>query len=581
MAFEGVSLIAASVALIYLGYFAYNATRLEVPGVRLVMWLDWGSVLIAALVFWSARTPRLPGSWVHAAGAMLALSVAADTALSAVIYGEGSDLEYLIAVAIGGAAITISTYWYAFILLTTGMFGVWAAYTVCPRDEFIDTLVVQFGASTVGVVIFLSRVRWLRKLLGFRLRDARTTHDLKQALARAEREFQEHQAIERRQHELVEQLRQAQKLEALGTLAGGVAHDINNVIGAITAIASTTVHDLPSGAQGRRELQQILAAARRGTTLTRNLIRFARQDQPVHVPFNLDEVVAEVEALLRRTIGKHVELSADCQCAGWAVIGDAGLISHVVMNLCLNAADAIVERGEISIRTRVLEMVAGEARAMGVTPGDYLELIVADNGKGMAPEVLDRAFEPFFSTKESKRRSGLGLPMVYGTVQQHSGGLKVESQSGVGTSVRVVLPAVPQSVIEVQRPDSIPLIDQERSFALFVDDEPLLRRAGRRMLTVLGYQAILASNGKDALEQFVKFRERIGVVVLDVAMPVMSGVECFERIREMDPNLPIVLASGFPKGHDLQPLLLSNKTRYLRKPYELEELSAALVDLQS
>lgn len=573
--------MAASVALIYLGYFAYNVTRIEVPGVRLVMWLDWGSVLIAGLVFWSARPPRLPGSWVHAAGAMLALSVASDTALSAVIYGEGSDLEYLIAVAVGGAAITISTYWYAFILLTTGMLGVWAAYTVCPRDEFIDTLVVQFGASMVGVVIFLSRVRWLRKLLGFRMRDARTTHDLKQALARAEREFQEHQAMERRQRELVEQLRQAQKLEALGTLAGGVAHDINNVIGAITAIASTTVHDLPIGAQGRRELQQILAAARRGTTLTRNLIRFARQDQPVHVPFNLDEIVVEVEALLRRTIGKHVGLSADCQCAGWAVIGDAGLISHVVMNLCLNAADAIVERGEISIHTRVQELVISDARAMGVASGKYLELTVADNGKGMPPEVLDRAFEPFFSTKESKRRSGLGLPMVYGTVQQHRGGLKVESQPGVGTSVRVVLPAVLQSVIEEQRPASIPRIDQARSIALFVDDEPLLRRAGKRMLTVLGYKAMLASNGKDAFEQFVKHRERIGVVVLDVAMPVMSGVECFERIREIDPNLPIVLASGFPKGHDLQPLLRSNKTRYLRKPYELEELSAALVDLQS
>lgn len=581
LTFEGVSLMAASVALIFFGYFAYNLTRLDVPGVRLVMWLDWGAILIAGLVFWTARTLRPAGSWVHAAGAILALSVAGDTALSSVIYGEGSDLQYLIAVALGGAAITISTRWYAFILLSTGTLAVWAAYSVCPRDQFIDILVVQFGASMIGVVVFLSRVRWLSRLLGLRLRDARTTHDLKRALARAEREFQEHQAIERRQRELVEQLRQAQKLEALGTLAGGVAHDINNVIGAITAIASTTVHEMSLGAQGRRELQQILAAARRGTNLTRNLIRFARQDQPVNVPFNLDEIVIEVEALLRRTIGKHVGLSADCQCAEWAVMGDAGLMSHVLMNLCLNAADAIVERGEISIRTRVLGLASDDARVMGVTPGDYLELTVSDNGKGMSPEVLERAFEPFFSTKESKRRSGLGLPMVYGTIQQHGGGLKVHSQPGVGTSVRIVLPAVRQSVIEERRPASIPQIDQERSVALFVDDEPLLRRAGKRMLSVLGYKSLLASNGKDALEQYVKHRARIGVIVLDVAMPVMSGVECLERIREIDPNLPIVLASGFPKGHDLQPWLKAPKTRYLRKPYELEELSAVLADLQN
>ena len=327
-------------------------------------------------------------------------------------------------------------------------------------------------------------------------------------------------------------------------------------------------------------MQQMLAAARRGTTLTRNLLGFARQDAPMHEPFSLDEIVFEVDALLRRTLPKSIEFIVRCGCPQFNVVGDSGLISHALMNLCLNAADAIEGHGSIAVQTTVLNLDEAGAREYRVAPGAYAELAVRDDGHGMTPEVLERIFEPFFSTKSAKRRSGLGLSMVYSTVQQHRGGLKVTSQPGRGTLITLILPAYEQRHDAASpRVRKLPSVNPTRRVALFVDDEPLLRRAGKRMLVSLGYEVMLASNGRDALARFKEHHERIGVVVLDIAMPVMSGPECFHELRSVDPQIPILLASGFPKGHDLQSLLTSPRTRYVRKPYELDEVAAVLAEL--
>jgi signal transduction histidine kinase/ActR/RegA family two-component response regulator len=578
--FEAIRLIAGGVALIFVGYTVYNLTRLDTPGVTRVMLLDVGAFLIAGVIFWLAYARRVSGAWIHVLSATLALSVAVDIAMSVRFFGEASDLDYMIAVAIGGASIVVATRWLSVILVGTAGLGLWAVLGVGSHNQLVDFIVSQIGATIVAIVIFVGRVRGYHNVLKFRIRDAQTTRELKAALKRAEREFLEHQASEQQKIDLMEQLRQSQKLEALGTLAGGIAHDINNVIGAITAIASTSIRELPTGTDGRKELKQILVAARRGTTLTRNLVRFARQEPPRNAPFNLDEVVVEVDTLLRRTLAKQIELKTDCGCSGWSIVGDAGLISHALMNLCLNSADAISDRGHITIQTRIVELDVTEAQQLGVPPGNYAELKVSDDGHGMSPEVLERAFEPFFSTKDSKRRSGLGLPMVYGTIQQHRGGLKVDSEPELGTKIRIVLPALNQPVVPAEQPsDNLPYVDTHRPLALFVDDELLLRKAGKRMLTSLGYEVMLASDGREALEKFERYRHRIGVVVLDVAMPIMSGAECCKELRRIDPAIPVLLVSGFPKGHDLKPLLIAPNTRYLCKPYELDELAKNLAEL--
>ena len=577
---EAVRIVAAGIALLYFFYTIYNFTRFDAPGVARVMVVDQVAVVVAGLIYWLVRTRRVADSWIHLLSMILALSVIGDTAFSVVVYSEPSDLQYVFATVVVSGALVVSKRWLAAVLVGATALALPAALMVSTRDEVVHFVVFHSGACIVAIVIFLGRVRSQEALLRFRIRDALRTRELKAALARAEHEFEEHQQSERQNLALMDQLRQAQKLEALGTLAGGVAHDVNNVIGAITAIASTSIQDLTVGAPARQELIEILVAARRATTLTRNLVRFARQDAAGSGLFSLDGIVMEVEGLLRRTLAKHNDLKTDCACRGWSVSGDSGLISHVIMNLCLNAADAIGERGTILIQTRCVDVDSAEAQMLRVTPGSYVELRVRDDGHGMTKEVLDRAFEPFFSTKENKRRSGLGLPMVYGTVQQHHGGLTIDSQPGVGTTVRILLPALARSVAPVvQAAPKRPRVESHRPLALFVDDEPLLRRAGRRMLSRLGYEVILASNGRDALARFAQHRERIGVVVLDVAMPVMSGAECCHELRRLDPDVPVILASGFPKGHDLQPLLSLPNTRYVRKPYELDDLAANLAEL--
>jgi len=582
LGFEAVRLLAAGVALIFIGYLAFNATRIATPGVPAIMLLDAIAGSIAGLIFWLAQTRRVRTNHCDFLSIGLALTVASNVAISVSTLGERVDLQFLMVVVMGGSASIMTVRGLVVILSGSAALGLLAAMIAGPHRFIVDFAFSQTGASIVAVIIFLGRVRGHRRVLGFRLHDAQTNQELVKALDRVEIEFREHQATERHRLDLLEQLRQAQKLEALGTLAGGIAHDINNVIGAITAIASAMTNEMPVGANGRKELQQILVAARRSTTLTRNLVRFARQDQPRSAPFSPDtDVVKEVDALLRRTLAKHVEIKTECNCEGWSVAGDAGLVCHAVMNLCLNSAEAISERGTIVIRTRIVELDIDESQHLGVKPGSYAEISVNDNGHGMSPEVLRRAFEPFFSTKDGQRRSGLGLPMVYGTIQQHLGGLNVQSAPGEGTSIRVVLPAFPsQGKHPEQNPRRRLRVNSLRPVALFVDDEILLRKAAKRMLTGLGYEVLLAGNGREGVERYVEHRHRIGVVLLDVAMPVMSGAECCREIKRLNAEIPVLLTSGFPKGADLQSLLKLPNVRYVQKPYELDDIITNLAALE-
>ena len=583
MAFEAIRLLAGGVALIYLGYLAYNTTQWRARGVLGIMGLDSVAALIAGLIFWLVHTRRVKTTRVQLLSAILAFTVALNVAISVPLLRNSGDLQFMMVVAMGGAMTVISVRWLTVVIAGPMALGLCAAFIACSYRDIMYFAASQTGASAVAVVIYLGRIRGQRRLLQFRIRDAHTNEQLTQALDRAEREFSEHQVAERHRLELLDQLRQAQKLEALGTLAGGIAHDINNVIGAITAIASATINEMPSGAQGRKELKHILVAAKRSTALTRNLVRFARQDQPHSAPFGLDEdVVLEIESLLRRTLPKHIQLEITCACPGWVVMGDSGQVGHALLNLCLNSAEAITNHGLITVRTGAIQLDTREAQQLGVKAGSYVELVVCDNGSGMSPEVLERAFEPFFSTKDGQRRSGLGLPMVYGTIQQHEGGLRIESAPAKGTQFRIVLPAHPrtQRSVEVPAPRRVS-VNSHRPIALFVDDEPLLRKAGKRMLVSLGYEVLLASNGQEALVQFAEHSHRIGVVVLDVAMPIMGGAECCRELKRLDRDAPVILTSGFPKGADIQSLLALPNVRYLRKPYELDELVDDLAQLGS
>jgi len=379
---------------------------------------------------------------------------------------------------------------------------------------------------------------------------------------------------------LEEQLRQSQKLEALGVLAGGVAHDMNNVLGTITVIASAALRSTDEGSPLRQDLSDIADTARQGAALTRNILSFSRRGPAHRVPFHLDELVSEVETLLVRTLPKHVTLAVECQARNGWVMGDAGQVAHLITNLCLNAADAIEHQGDIQLTSRLIDLTVDQASKVGAAAGPFVELAVADNGRGIPSDILPRVFEPYFSTKDNSLHAGLGLAMVYGTVQQHRGGISIQTMVGVGTTVTVVLPRLAQAPSRTQtlQPDEV-RVDPARKCLLFVDDEPMLRQGGQRLAGNLGFEVLLASDGREALEVFAQHRERVGVVVLDIAMPVMNGADCCRALRRLEPELPILLTSGFPKDHDIQTLLENPHTRFIHKPYDQDDLARSMAGI--
>jgi CheY-like chemotaxis protein len=324
-------------------------------------------------------------------------------------------------------------------------------------------------------------------------------------------------------------------------------------------------------------LADILSAARRGSALTRNLLGFARQGTRIKERFRIETAIESITHLLRRTIPKQVELRVEVAEGLDDIIGDPGQLSHVLMNLCINAVDAMEGRGSISIRAANLQLNAAAAQTHGIPEGRHVELCVEDTGAGIPPENLPRVFEPFFSTKNSNERSGLGLSMVYGTIRDHGGVVAIDSTVGVGTKIRILLPS------QFRRPASIapasvralPPSSDRRSI-LLVDDEPLLRSAGRRIIKSLGFESLVAANGAEAVAVFRMHRDNIALVILDVAMPVMGGRDCFFRLRELDDQIPILVASGFAKHGGVDELLSAGATGYLAKPYDRDQMSAAI-----
>jgi len=287
--------------------------------------------------------------------------------------------------------------------------------------------------------------------------------------------------------------------------------------------------------------------------------------------------VDSIRRLVARTVSKQVELTTQIEADLDDAVGDPGQISHALMNLCINAVDAMHGRGTLSISlvSRLVDAELGHAHS--IEPGRYLWLTVADTGEGIPPEIIGRVFEPFFSTKSAAERSGLGLSMVYGTIRDHGGAVWIDSHVGTGTRVSVLIPS------ELAKPDTLaPPPPQAvrpvggRTHILIVDDEPLLRSAARRIVRSLGFEALLACHGAEGLALFRRHQESIALVLLDLAMPVMGGRECFFGLRKLDPEIPVLITSGFASGREVEDLLSQGAIANLPKPYDQKQLTHAI-----
>jgi PAS domain S-box-containing protein len=379
------------------------------------------------------------------------------------------------------------------------------------------------------------------------------------------------------QRELEAQLRQAQKMEAVGLLAGGVAHDFNNLLTAILGNLSYVQVELPPEHSAQKLLKAAEKASRRAANLTSQLLGFSRRTLLRPESVNLNETIDEVVGILRRTIDPRVSLVLEKQPDLWCVQADSGQMNQILMNLCLNARDAMPRGGRLNLES--CNVVLTEEQAQGqldARPGQFVRLTVRDNGHGIPPEIRTRIFEPFFTTKKPGEGTGLGLSMVFGIVQQHQGWVECTSEVNRGTCFTLYLPRSEVTtekeagLAEASGPNELNF--ERTGTILLADDEQALRDLARLILETQGYQVLLAADGQEAVEIYEREGHSIDLVLLDLTMPRLAGQDAFHQMLKINPMVPVLFTSGFSKQH----LSQSDHERilgFIGKPFLPEDLT--------
>ena len=369
-------------------------------------------------------------------------------------------------------------------------------------------------------------------------------------VAISQRRISEQKQEEREREELREQLQHAQKMESLGRLAGGIAHDFNNLLTPILAYANMGLMQLGDGAPLQEELQEIRQAAERATGLIRQILTFSRK-QPMQVhPVALNAVVEGLARMLRRLVGDDVEVVLRLDPALGNVLADPTRLEQVLVNLVVNARDAISAEGKVTITTGNRDIVAEDPEARtGIEPGAWVLLEIRDTGSGMADEVVSRVFEPFFSTKDQVKGTGLGLSIVYGLVKQHGGHIRCESELGRGTLFRLFLPRTDEALYEDEAEVSPAydsgLVYRGSETVLLAEDDDAVRKLTRHVLVSKGYSVLEADNGLTALRVAEAHPGSIDLLLTDVIMPRMDGHELHARLVALRPALRVLFRSGF------------------------------------
>jgi signal transduction histidine kinase len=414
------------------------------------------------------------------------------------------------------------------------------------EDEAVETM-------KAGAIDFVTKGRFAR---------------LAPAVARGLREVEERQA----RHKAEALLQQAQKMEAIGLLAGGVAHDFNNLLGIITGYCGLILGDLDGRDRQRPRVEEVAKAAERGATLTRQLLAFGRKQVLQPKVFDLNAVVAGTERMLRRLIEESIQITMVAGSTLARVKADPGQIEQVIMNLAVNARDAMPRGGKLIIETADVELDSSYAtRHPGVEPGRYVLLAVSDTGVGMAEETAARIFEPFFTTKEAGKGTGLGLATVYGIVKQSGGHISVYSEVGHGSTFKVYLPLSEEGLAA---PAAAPAAKPEggSEAILLLEDEPALRELVREVLVKAGYTVMTGHTPGEALQHALDGRAPVDLVLTDVVMPNLSGKQAADRVRVVHPGAAILYMSGYTDEAIGHHGVLEASEHFLQKPFTTDVL---------
>jgi CheY-like chemotaxis protein len=365
-------------------------------------------------------------------------------------------------------------------------------------------------------------------------------------------------------------------MEALGTLAGGIAHDFNNLLGVILGFASILRLRLNPSDPLLEFVKMIEQSAERGADLARQLLGLARQGKCDSVPIRVGDVVGRVVKIITRTFDRRIQVQTRTESGPLWVDANPGQLEQAVLNLCINARDAMPEGGVLALESsRVTLGEDDPSRPSRCPPGDYARLTIRDTGVGIAPQLLDKIFDPFFTTKEPSRGSGLGLSMVYGAATSVGGFVQVESAVGAGSAFSLYLPLQAQPVEQrvAVRPS---LLEARSGTVLVVDDEPLVLAFVQEALKKLGYKVLTAVDGRQACTVYSAHANQIDLVLLDMVMPELTGLETCRRLREVNPEVKVILSSGYNSSEVVREARAAGAIGFIGKPYSLEELAGVL-----
>lgn len=376
--------------------------------------------------------------------------------------------------------------------------------------------------------------------------------------------------VTRKKH-LETRLRQAQKMEALGTLSGGIAHDFNNILSAIMGYTELAIKKIPVDSPVHQSIDHVLTASRRASELVKQILAFSRQSEERKQPVQVSTIIKEVLKLLRSSLPSTIEIEQNILSPQTLILSDPIQLHQVMINLCTNAAYAMRGKGgKLSVRLEEIDIVVFD----DISPGAYICLTVSDTGYGMDNQVLSHIFDPYFTTKPPEEGIGMGLALVHGIVESHGGRIRVQSVPGKGTTFKIYFPRI----IGPVNPDSVSPITikggNER--ILYLDDEPLLVDLGKELLEPLGYTITGRTNSTKAFEDFLADPFQFDLVITDFTMPRMTGVEFIRRIREIRPDMPVILCTGFSDGNSIQDFESLGIGEVVLKPIILEKIASAI-----
>jgi signal transduction histidine kinase/ActR/RegA family two-component response regulator len=428
------------------------------------------------------------------------------------------------------------------------------------RQQIPDTSLTLLSIILLNTANALESLEFYRLLRQQKAILERKVEDRTRALAESERQMQ-----------------QVLKLQAIGTLAGGIAHDFNNILFPIIGYTEITLDDAPEGSQVRKNLEEILKAANRAKELVQQILTFSRQSGRERKPIRVQTVVTEALRLLRASIPKTIDIVAELDENCQAIMGDPTQIHQVIMNLCTNAYQAMQETGgRLEIRLEQADIGYEEKTLrLGLKMGPHLHLTVKDEGVGMEASVLERIFEPYYTTKEPGKGTGLGLSVIHGIVKNHGGFVTVDSAPGKGSTFHVYFPVLEDVEIEDEQEENAAMAGGNERI-LLVDDEPQIVSVEKQMLERLGYRVTSATGSSEALEIFACQPDQFDLIITDMTMPQMTGDRLARKVWEIRPQLPVILCTGYNEMISEEKALAMGIRKFVLKPVDRDEMAVAI-----